>query len=333
MNLGAADNTSASDTAVNLEMAVSRFLVGYFSTCRRAAKTSAAYAADLSQFCQSTAPTTALADLGPAHIEQWVHNMKERGYAAASLRRKVAALRVFFAYWLRMGILQRSPLSRIRLDLGKDKTLFRTLHEIDLRALLGKAATATHQTSGRRTGRFLAIRNQAVLELLFATGLRVGELAQLTLPDVSPTHDALVVNGKGGKQRIALLVDPRSRKILAHYIACRRSFGAETESLFVNVCHRPLSVQAAAGIVKNGGEAAGIRRRVTPHMLRHSVATMLLTNGANLRIVQEFLGHASIVTTQRYTHVSKETLRASLLDTHPNLLQIRRLSSRSAATT
>ena len=234
-----------------------------------------------------------------------------------------------------MGILQRSPLSRIRLDLGKDKALVRTLHETDLRALLGKAATATrtNQISGGGLRRFLAIRNQAVLELLFATGLRIGELVRLALPDVSPEHEALVVNGKGGKQRLAFLVDPRSRKILTRFMTRRKSFGAETESLFVNARHRSLSVQAAAAIVRNSGEAAGIIRRVTPHMLRHSVATMLLTNGANLRIVQEFLGHASIVTTQRYTHVSKETLRASLLDTHPNLLQIRRLSSRSAATT
>jgi site-specific recombinase XerD len=161
------------------------------------------------------------------------------------------------------------------------------------------------------------------VEVLFATGMRVGELAKISTTDVSRRDGTIVVNGKGRKQRLAFLVDARSKQALSEYWDVRARVGGTSEALFTDARGRAVSIQTLSSVVSSLASASGIARRTTPHMLRHSIATMLLANGADIRVVQEFLGHASIVTTQRYTYVSKEGLRASLKATHPNLAQTR----------
>jgi len=172
---------------------------------------------------------------------------------------------------------------------------------------------------GWMSPRFLALRNYAFLDLLFATGIRVGEAATLTLAAYNDEEHAYHVRGKGRRPRLAFLVDPKSLHLQATYRQARRAIQAPTDALFLNLHRAPLSTQGMANILKKLQTEAQLTRRVTPHMIRHTIATLLLRNGVDLRVVQEFLGHASITSTQRYTHVSKTHLIAALRDGHPGL--------------
>jgi len=173
---------------------------------------------------------------------------------------------------------------------------------------------------GWMSPRFLALRNYAFLDLLFATGIRVGEAASLTLAAYNEEERAYHVRGKGRRPRLAFLVDPKSLHLQATYRQARRAIQTPTDALFLNLHRAPLSTQGMANILRKLQTEAQLTRRVTPHMIRHTIATLLLRNGVDLRVVQEFLGHASITSTQRYTHVSKTHLIAALRDGHPGLV-------------
>lgn len=305
-----------------LDIAIEKFHEGYFSTCRRSHRTQRAYRIDLLQFYRFLKPTLEVTEVQPDQLEAWADFLQVEEYAPSSIRRKFAALRVFFGYWVRKGVLDASPLWRIRLDLQHQKQLPRCLNLPDIQKLLQQArsrVTTFEQPVPTRLHRgFLDLRDWTVIELLFATGIRVGELTALRLSDYQPELHEFLIHGKGGQQRVALLTDPRSRQAVESYRQERIKLTTDHNHLFVNVFGRPLSTQGVANSIRRIAEEAGIAQRVTPHMLRHTIATMLLDQGADIRIVQEFLGHRSIATTQRYLHVSKEGLAAKLQQFHPN---------------
>ncbi len=307
---------------MQLRHAIPKFLHGYFSTCNLSSKTRKAYQGDLKQFAQAMPARVRISAIRADALESWAAELQKRSYAAASIRRKFATLRVFFNYWVRKELLERSPLWLLRLDLARERKLPRILSAAEVRKLLKRArhevGDSTEGPPGTIDPSFLALRNLAMLEVLFATGIRVGELAAIRLLDLSNRGATLLIRGKGARQRLALLSDRRSRQTLAEYTQRRQRLAVDTDALFLNVFEGPLSAQGIANVVTQLAERANLPQRVTPHMLRHSIATMLLQSGANLRIVQEFLGHASITTTQRYTHVSKDLLGKTLRRHHPN---------------
>jgi site-specific recombinase XerD len=165
---------------------------------------------------------------------------------------------------------------------------------------------------------FLALRNLVALELLFATGMRVGELVSLRLKDWREDDQSFVVQGKGDRQRLAILPDDRSVAAVQAYLPKRRALQVGQDALLLNAAGRPLSTQGVARVLDRFAHQAGVPTHVTPHMIRHTVATLLLRHGADIRVVQEVLGHTSITTTQRYTHVSKEHLMETLRAHHPS---------------
>jgi site-specific recombinase XerD len=166
-------------------------------------------------------------------------------------------------------------------------------------------------------GTFLALRNLAIIEVMFATGLRVGELVSLSLNDFRPMERSLLIHGKGRRERLAFFVEPHSYERITAYVAARVSIATGSSALFVNASGTAISTQTVANVIRSLCVAAGVTKRVTPHTFRHTVATLLLRNGADLRVVQEILGHASITMTQRYTHVAKEHVRGALERHHP----------------
>lgn len=301
---------------MEVSTAVEQFCKGYFATSARSQHTQRAYASDLAQFTEYIHPQTCIDQIAADDIENWASRLREEGYAAASMRRKLATLRVFFRYWIRRARLSTSPMSELRINFGPTQKLPRFLKQTEMSSLLRTAQELVSKTELRHDGRidhgFIALRNLSLLRLLFATGIRVGEAAGLNLSDYSTEDNSFRILGKGSRPRLAFLIADVAIKCHHQYLDIRRSIDVGTNALFLNSSGERLSTQGIAYSLRILAESASLSRRVTPHMLRHTAATYLLRNGADIRIVQEFLGHASIVTTQRYTHVTKDDLVSTL---------------------
>ena len=316
---------------MDLKQAVQEFLAGYFSTHDRRKKTKMAYTTDLEQFVQFTGGEIQLLSLTGTSVEQWAGHLRQEAFLPASIRRKIAVLKVFCSYWLRKGELKESPFWRVKLSIGKIQQLPRSLNEVEVEGLLSQArrdhaakcASKVGQNQNRIAKlicpRYRALRNLALVDLLFATGIRVGEASALNVEDFAVQEGMFTVEGKGGRRRLAFAVEERTLQVQRDHLAARKELGMNCPALFLNASGKRLSTQGMTKIVARLRREAGIQRHVTPHMLRHTVATLLLRNGADIRVVQEFLGHASIATTQRYTHVTKEHLVGALRKYHPSM--------------
>jgi integrase/recombinase XerD len=307
---------------MNLENAVGEFLLGYFSMRQRSQKTKVAYEIDLKQFQAFVGAQNPLHNLGVEQLETWAAHLKSEGYASPSMRRKFATVRVFVGFWVRRGVLQSSPFWRTRLDFGRERRLPRSLSASDAKCLVetawSKLVSIRSSPGEGPHNRFRAQRNLAIVEILFATGMRVGELAALDLVSWNSEERWFLVEGKGLKERLAMLPDDRSLEAMRIYLVTRSQMDLEHGALFVGSGGCRLTTQGVARIIVKLAADAGIKSRVTPHMLRHTVATLLLRLGADIRVVQEVLGHSSITTTQRYTHISKEHLKSTLTLYHPS---------------
>jgi integrase/recombinase XerD len=316
--------------------ASTEFLTGYFSTHDRSQKTKRAYCSDLAQFQSFVGADLGLLAFSGAVIEQWAAHLKQEGYSPASMRRKMAILKVFCAYWVRKGVLPESPFWRVKLSLGRIEQLPRSLTKREMRKLLAQARRdyyavftaeenrleaspiATASAISSQEG-YRAIRDLALVDLLFATGMRVGEVSALDVRDYLVREKMFKVQGKGGRDRLAFVVDEETLRVQREHLAARSRVKTESPALFLNASGGRLSTQGIRNVVARLRRDGRIARHVTPHMLRHTVATLLLRNDVDIRVVQEFLGHASIATTQRYTHVAKEHLIGVLRKRHPSL--------------
>jgi integrase/recombinase XerD len=318
---------------MQLKEACAEFLKGYFSTHERRKKTKAAYCSDLGQFQTFAGEDLGLLSLNSANIECWADHLRQEEYSPASIRRKMVALRVFCSYWVRKGVLAESPFWRVKLSFGRIEQLPRTLTKKEIRALIAQArrnylfVEANQNGAGlmsARAGQFSSrsyrvLRNLALIDLLFATGMRVGEISSLDVRDFLVEESVFRVQGKGGRDRLAFVVDKETIHIQREHLKARTRIKTESSALFLNSFDGRLSTQGIANVIAQLRLQAKIERHITPHMLRHTVATLLLRNGADIRVVQEFLGHTSIATTQRYTHITKEHLIRVLRKYHPSL--------------
>lgn len=320
---------------MQLKEASNQFLSGYFSTHERSNKTVTAYSSDLAQFQVFAGDALDLPLLDGGAIERWAAHLRKENYAPASIRRKMVLLKVFCSYWVRKGELRESPFWRVQLSYGRVEQLPRTLTEREMRDLLAQArniysetvrpiesmvdATSIHsQPIQPSLHDYRALRNLALVDLLFATGIRVGEASSLDLRDFMKNEAIFKVQGKGGRDRLAFLVDNETLQIQLRHLETRMQIDTESSAIFLNAAGERLSTQGIANIIDGLRRKAGIDRHITPHMLRHTVATLLLRNGMDIRVVQEFLGHSSIATTQRYTHITKEHLIGGLRRYHPS---------------
>lgn len=320
---------------MQLNQASTEFFSGYFSTHERSKKTEAAYRSDLEQFRAFANEELCLSSLDGSIIERWAAHLRQEDYSPASIRRKMVVLKVFCSYWVRKGELHESPFWRVKLSIGRIEQLPRALTEREMRSLLKRAwhdysttkdiragLETTSQTSGQWKASscdYRALRDLALIDLLFATGIRVGEASALDIRDFFVREAAFRVQGKGGRDRLAFVVDEETMQIQREHLEARSSIKTESPALFISGSGKRLSTQGITNVIARLRRAARIKRHVTPHMLRHTVATLLLRNDVDIRVVQEFLGHASIATTQRYTHVTKEHMVRVLRKRHPSL--------------
>lgn len=268
-----------------------------------------AYRNDIGQFVSQLPKGKPLASVTVADVEAWLASLAREQYAPASRRRKLASLRVFFNHFERKGTILTSPLSSERIRIPQPQHLPRALELREARAIIALVRhEATIDPSPSR------LRDRAMVEVLLSTGIRVGELVALSCADYLQGDGALRIKGKGNRERLAPLADRSSREALHGLMG---SISSEPSApLFTNQRGGRLTAQGVAYVLRRVALEAGILKRVTPHMLRHTAATLLLLNGADIRIVQDFLGHASIATTQIYTRLSQARLRDALAKHH-----------------
>ena len=246
--------------------------------------------------------------LTAAHLREFVYYLKDLGLSPASIRRGVSAIRTWYRFLLAEGAVKADPSERLETP-RKWRTLPEVLTAAEVERLIGAIPLEEP----------LAFRDRAMLELAYGAGLRVGEWITLTMNDVLLDEGVVRVFGKGSKERLV----PVGRKatgavaIYLRELRPRLERGKGAGVLFLNARGQPLSRMGAWKILRKYVTLAGITKPVTPHTLRHSFATHLLEGGADLRSVQEMLGHADISTTQVYTHVDREYLRSVHKQYHP----------------
>ncbi len=241
-------------------------------------------------------------------LRRYVAHLATRRYAKRSIARKVSALRRYFRWASRRGLVPADPSGSLSAPSG-DGRLPRVLRQDEITTLLDDPTVRAGDDPARRA------RDDAVLELLYGSGIRVGELCALAVGDVDLGRGRAVVWGKGGKQRSVPLSEAAVdalRQWLGPAREAWRTDGSDSDALFLNQRGRPLSSRDVRRILDRRAASP-----THPHALRHTFATHLLDGGADLRAVQELLGHADLSTTQRYTHVSRERLRSVYDATHP----------------
>jgi len=276
--------------------------------------TVAAYSVDLQQFAEFLRKQGAPQDLGAVRsreVRSFLAQLVRGGYSVRSVARKIAAVRGFFSFLLEKGTLEQNPALAVRV-LRRRRDLPRHLSQEQTTALIEKA-------SGDSAA---ALRDRALLELAYATGLRLSELAQLKVKTIDLEGREIKVVGKGRKERLVFF-GRSAAAALEEYLARGRTELAKAagprtnDFLWLNRFGGRLSRRGIQRVTEKYGLKAGLGEAVTPHALRHSFATDLLRGGADLRTVQELLGHSSLSSTQIYTHTSAAHLKKVYDDTHP----------------
>ncbi len=268
------------------------------------------YGTDIAQFldyCAEQGQTT-LADINRQLLRSYLAELFEAEYARASIARRVFELRAFGDYLVRARAWEQNVFRQVYAPrLPRRLPHYLTPEEVAL--LLAVPDTGTPK----------GLRDRAILETLYASGVRVSELAGLNLDDVRLGTGEMRVIGKGDKERFALLGRPAVVALRAYLEVGRPEQAGKRPSnaLFLNRFGGRLSARSVGEIARQTGVAAGIEQTVTPHLLRHTFATHLLSGGADLRVVQELLGHSNVATTQIYTHVTPRHAREVYLRAHP----------------
>ena len=244
------------------------------------------------------------------NLRRYLAWLQSNGYARASIARRVSELRSFGQYLARERDVEANPFR----GMSTPKTPSRLpdcLELSEIKQLLVAPATDTPQ----------GIRDRAILELLYASGMRVSELTVLDLGKIDFQQGQVIVTGKGNKERLVLLGEP-SRLALQRYLSAGRpklvaNAKKQSAALFLNRFGGRLSDRSVQMLLEKYRKMAGLKKRITPHTLRHTFATHMLDGGADLRVVQELLGHTMLSTTQIYTHVSQNRAREVYLGSHP----------------
>lgn len=240
-------------------------------------------------------------------LRAYLAYLQKSGKARTTIQRRMSSIRSFYRWLTRFGMALRNPTLRVRTP-RREKRLPSFLDPSEVEALLN--------VPDRKT--LIGCRDAAILELLYSTGMRISELVALDVDSLNP-DDTIKVRGKGKKERLVPVGRPATEAI-REYLACRHEFGAESQdphALFLSHLGTRLTPRAISYRLREYMKMVGIQKRVSPHTLRHSFATHLLNGGADLRIVQEMLGHASLSSTQVYTHVTTERLRERYAEFHP----------------
>jgi integrase/recombinase XerD len=290
----------------NLQIDIEDFIIYIGSEKGLALKTLEAYRRDAEDFLKflNSHAFDHWKQVQQQHLIDFLAWKKEREFAPASISRALIALKVFFRFLKRERIIENNV--AILLETPKIWQLIpEVLSQHEMNCLLEQPDCQTSQGA----------RDRAILEVLYATGIRVSELCQLKIQDIDDTF--IRVKGKGGRERVVPIGKPAVQAIDYYFNFREKEMNQREEALFIGSGKKSISRLAVWQLVKKYAQQAKIEKTIFPHTFRHSFATHLLDNGADLRIIQELLGHANISSTDRYTHVSNKHLHEAFKAFHP----------------
>lgn len=288
-----------------LAEAISRFLDHCRIGKRLSPNTLRAYQTDFAEFSAFIGGAKAVADIDRDSLRRFARKLFDvDGLKETSAKRRMASLKVMFRWLERDEVIPLSPFHRLDLSIRLPHRLPRNLAVNEMRALL----RVCDGLNGGHTAQMLRF----IIVCLFSTGIRVGELVSITIDDLDHNDGSIRVKGKGNRERRVFLPKGEAAAVLRQYLKSRRSMAPRSNHLLVTQNGGTVDTQHVRRLVVRLAEQAGLSRRVTPHMLRHTAATQLIEAGVDIRFVQKLLGHASIATTQIYTQVSDASLKATL---------------------
>lgn len=220
-----------------------------------------------------------------------------------SIKRKIISLKIFFNFLEDNSIIKTNPFNKLKFKFKQEKKLPKTLQKNEVKKLL---ETAYNELNSSKTTykKFETIRNISLLEILISTGIRIQEASLITLNDISLQEKTIIIHGKGRKERQLFILNKYVLSSLKNWLTIRKTSSPKCNNIFINKYGNPLSIHSIENIFRKYKTLSNINIKATPHYLRHTFATNLLTNGADLRSVQEILGHSSISTTQIYLEIS-----------------------------
>jgi integrase/recombinase XerC len=259
----------------------------------------------LAEFLDATYGLTQTEKVTRQHLTSFLGSLYRYGYEQTSIRRKLSAIRSFYRYLRQKGIVEELPAADIRSP----------RHHLHLPKFLDVEVTAHLMTAPHPSSPF-GYRDRAILEMLYSTGMRASELVNLSLDDIDLRRDTIRVRGKGRKERY-LPLGRYARAALLDYLPRRNPKPETSNCLFLNRYGRSLTTRSLQRLVKKYAVRLGASPEASPHTLRHSFATHMLERGADLKAVQELLGHSSLSTTQIYTHVTLSKLKEAYRQAHP----------------
>lgn len=304
----------------------------YLSRCqgehRLSDKTIKAYRCDLTQFIVWL--SEARLPLDREAVRSYLVHLNEK-YAASTVCRKIASMRAWVGWLKREHLIEKSPFEDLDVRLRQPLLLPRVICPAELHDILEpnprsarllEEVTRSFASLPEDMRHALVLRDQAVLELLVATGMRVSELCALDLEDLDLYAKQVRIFGKGSKERVVVLGSKQTLAIMERYVSIRRAprqpwSDLATHALFLNRANNRLTEQAVRKIINRRAREAGVETHITPHMFRHTFATTLLEQDVGIRYIQQLLGHSSVKTTERYTHVSSSKLRTIMEEHNP----------------
>ncbi|HEU4521487.1 MAG TPA: tyrosine-type recombinase/integrase [Thermoanaerobaculia bacterium] len=307
------------ESNMNVQQAIAEFLEHGQSVRNLSDRTLRAYQSDLTQF-HGHVSDTQMVDITPDDLETYLDKLGTGPYRDTSIRRKVAALKVFFRYLEEQGVVHESPARKLRIKRPVENRVPTVLSSREIRSLLtapkeqiSVLAAARDQSPGGRNRYFCAVRDNIILELLFSTGIRIGELVALNASDVDVDKRQIQITGRATRGRSVTLTSDVVIDALVSYLDLRGDRSLDTPALFVGRSGTRLTIYSIENIFKKHVRLAEIKRHITPHSLRHTMAAMLVSSGTDIREVQEILGHASILSTQVYTRLPIQKGRRSTI--------------------
>ena len=277
------------------------------------AKTLKAYHIDLVQF--NTYMSEQTLSLSKETVQSYISTLHD-GFTVKTIKRKIASIKAFCNYLEDEGIIEENPFTKMKIKMREPVILPRTIPFATIEQLLNCVHTLDSTTISEFQKKYLLL-DIAVLELLFATGMRVSELCSLSSNAVNVADGTIKIYGKGAKERVIQIGNEQVIAVLNRYYTAFHPQIIESGWFFINRRGRKLSDQSVRSIIGKYATLAGIEQHITPHMFRHSFATLLLEEDVDIRYIQQLLGHSSIQTTQIYTHVTTKKQRDILATKHP----------------